>query len=101
MKIGIEDVLMPPALALVFLVLGWPYARVLRGGKPLNTVQKKMLMYGFWYVLGMGYMVVTASALRLPEWTWIALIVAWSFLLALFAWLRYRQNSSPESDKKL
>ena len=92
MKIGTEDVLMPLALALVFLILGWPYARSVSGGRPLNPVQRKMLLYGFWYVLGMGYLVVAANALRLPDWMWVAVIVAWSLLLALVAWGRYRQG---------
>ena len=94
MRIGIEDVLMPPALALVFLGLGWPYARSVSGGRPLNSVQKKMLLYGFWYVLGMGYLVMTAGALRLPNWAWVASIVTWSLLLAFIAWWRHRRGNT-------
>lgn len=101
MKIGIEDLLMPPALALLFLILGWPYSRSVSGGRPLNVIQLKMLRYGFWYVLGMGYLVITAKVLRLPDWMWVALIVIWSLLLALLAWWRNRQaRTVPEIPRR-
>jgi hypothetical protein len=89
-----QNILMPPVLALVFLVLGWPYARLASGGRPLNPVQKKMLLYGFWFVLGMGYLVLLASKLRLPDWMWAAMIIGWAIFLAALAWWRSTRASS-------
>jgi hypothetical protein len=91
MTTATENILMPPVLALVFLILGWPYARFVAGGRPLNQVQKKMLFYGFWFILGMGYLVLIASKLRLPDWMWVAMIIAWAMLLAALAWWRSRR----------
>ena len=94
MTTATQNILVPPVLALVFLVLGWPYARLVAGNRPLNPVQRKMLVYGFWFVLGMGYLVLTASKLRFPDWMWVAMIMAWAVFLAALAWWRSSHTSA-------
>ena len=48
MRLGWDDLLMPPALMIAFFLLGWPYARSVNGGKPLTSTQRGMLVYGCW-----------------------------------------------------
>lgn len=88
---NIDYILGPPILGAVFLLLGWPYARLLRAGQPLTEVQQEMLRYGFFFVLGMGYAMVLAASLGIPGKWALALTGAWGAALAWLAW--YRQST--------
>lgn len=83
----------PPVLALVFLLLGWPYARVVAAGRPLSKVQRVALRYGFAYVLGMGYLMAIVSTLGWKGHWAIVLTVIWALVLALLAWRRHRSKA--------
>lgn len=96
----------PPLGGLIWLFLGWTWCRTVRAGKPLTSVQKKMLAYGFLFVVVMGYLMgwndQLASAVGFPgRMLWIPLTVAWGIVLAFFAWRKYRreQASSGTSTK--
>ena len=86
----------PPILTLVVLVLGYVHARIIRRGKPLSSIQRKMLFYATFFVLGMGYATMLQDHLAaLFHWenAWVAVMVAWGALLAAIAWTRYRRNA--------
>ncbi len=88
----LDYILGPPILGLIFLLLGWAYARLVSAGRPLNPVQRKMLFYGFFFVLGMGYsMALVASLHRHGKWA-LALTAGWGALLGFLAWWRYRRQ---------
>jgi hypothetical protein len=82
-------------LALVFLMLGWPYARIVGGGR-LNPFQRKMLFYGFFFVLGMGYSMAIVAALG-GQGKWALVLTAiWGALVGLVAWRRSTAPQSPQ-----
>lgn len=84
----------PLVLGLVFLLLGWPFARLMRGGRALNGVQRKMLLYGFLFVLGMGYSMALGALLHWQGSSSIALTLAWVMILAFAAWTRSRRKNN-------
>ncbi len=91
-----EYIFGPPILAIVFLVFGWPYARLVRAGRPLTQTQRTMLRYGAFYVLGMGYSMALGASLGWQGKWAIALTVAWAVFLGYLAWrarARSRGNS--------
>ncbi len=55
MRPDLLDILAPPALGLVFLLLSWSQMHVTRGRHALTPYDRKLLIYGFFFVLGMGY----------------------------------------------
>jgi hypothetical protein len=87
-----DYILGPPILALVFLVLGWPYARMVGGGRRLNPVQGKMVFYGFFFVLGMGYSIAAASALGWRGKWALVLTACWGVVVGFLAWGHSRRE---------
>ena len=88
----------PPILTLIGVALGYSQCRRIRGGKPLSSVQRKMMFYFAFFSLGMTYTMAFHDQLAaLFRWknAWIAVIVAWGALLAAIAWIRYRSAALP------
>lgn len=86
----------PPILTVICVILGYLHGRIIRRGKPLSSIQKKMLFYFAFFILGMGYAIMLQDQLAvLLHWrnAWIAVMVAWAALLAVVAWKRYRGNA--------
>jgi|KBSMisStaDraftv2_1062788.scaffolds.fasta_scaffold57635_2 TRAP-type mannitol/chloroaromatic compound transport system permease small subunit len=48
----------PPILALVVLVLGYVQSRMIRRGRPLSSIQRKLMFYGPVFTLGMCYAIM-------------------------------------------
>ena len=86
------DVLAPPIVAAVVLLLGWLATRSINGGRPLNPIQRIMAFFSFWFVLGTGYSMILVGALHWPHWAWIPPALVWTLLLSFFAWRRYRRQ---------
>ena len=84
----LDYILGPPMLGSVFLALGWPYARMVGGGRRPNPVQRKMLFYGFIFVLGMGYSMATVSALGWQARWALVLTAVWGVVVGFIAWWR-------------
>ena len=59
-----------PIIALLSVLLGWSYGRSIRRGQPLTPTMRKMLLYGFLYVLGSGYSFALASMLGWERIPW-------------------------------
>ena len=91
MKIDPFDLFFPAILSCVFFVLVWLSDRTITKGQPLTSHMKKVLFYGFFFVLGMGYSMTFVSMFGWPRPLWIVFTVAWALVLALIAWWRYRQ----------
>jgi hypothetical protein len=94
----------PPILTLIGVALGYSQCRRIRGGKPLSSIQRKMVLYFAFLLLGMGYAIMLQDHLgALFHWenAWIAVMVAWGTLLAAIAWTRYRRNVLPQSKVSL
>jgi len=91
MKLDPFDIFFPAIIAAVFLALGWISSIRIAGG-PLSSQMKKGLLYGFFFVLGMGYSMAIVAMFGLPRPLWIMLTVAWAMLLASIAWWRYRRS---------
>jgi hypothetical protein len=90
----LDYILGPPIVGLIFLFLGRPYARLVSAGRPLSPIQRKMLFYGFFFVLGMGYsMALIASLHRQGKWA-VVLTVGWGALLFFLALWRHRSTST-------
>jgi hypothetical protein len=94
LRIGIEELLMPPAVSMMFLFLAWSYLRGLNGGRPLDTTQKKMLTYGLLFVLGVLYILVAGHALRWDRPPHIVAGIGWACIVALIAWRRHGRKES-------
>lgn len=85
-----------PILTLIGIVLGYVHCRLIRGSKLLSPIQRKMLFYFAFSVLGMTYAMAFHNQLAvLFHWenAWIAVMVAWGTLLAVIAWTKHRRNA--------
>src|SRR5579863_4929502 len=74
------DLPLPPVVTLAVLVLGYVQSRIIRRGKPLSSIQRKLLFYGPVFTLGMTYaMAFHGQLAALFHWenAWIAVMVAW------------------------
>src|SRR2546427_3594443 len=91
MRPDLLDILAPPALGLVFLLLSWSQMHVTRGRHALTPYDRKLLIYGFFFVLGMGYLMLIGKLFRWRPSMLFVVIGAWGVLLALIAWQRYRR----------
>jgi hypothetical protein len=94
------DFLLPAIAALAWLFLSWSYGRSITGGRQLSTVMRRITVYGFLFVLGVGYVMLIGSRLRWPHSAWFALIAVWGLLLASIAGWRHRRGSSADSAKR-
>ena len=94
----LDYVLGPPILALAFFLLGWPYARMVGAGQRLNTVQRKMIFYGFWFVLGMGYSMSAVASLGWQGRWALVLTAAWGAILSFFAWWRHQREKTHHTE---
>jgi hypothetical protein len=93
-----DAIFAPPILTLIAVALGYSQGRRIRGGKPLSSIQRKMLFYFAFFALGMTYAIMLHDQLAaLFHWrsAWIAVMVAWGALLAAIAWMRYRSTALP------
>jgi hypothetical protein len=86
------DFLVATGLALSFLVLSWLYGRAIGAGHPLNTFKKRVLIYGFMFVLGMVYLMVLVSDLRWPRDLLFPMIGIWGGIVGLAAWWGSRRQ---------
>lgn len=91
MRIDPVDLLGPPVIALVFLLLSWSAGRSIRRGQPLTSGMRKVLFYGFLFVLGTLYSIAFDAMLGSKRPLWIALTAAWALLLAIVAWRRSKK----------
>ena len=95
MKTDIDPfaIFFPPILTLIVIALGYSQSRRIRGGKPLSSIQRKLMLYMPAFVLAMGYAMAfheQLAALFHWEKAWLAVMVAWGALLAVIAWTRHR-----------
>ena len=86
------DFLVITGLALIFLLLSWLYGRMLSAGGPLNRLKRRVLVYGFAFVLGMGYLMVLVADLHWPKELLFPLISLWGAIVGLVAWWRHRRG---------
>lgn len=81
----------PPILTLVFLGIGYLWARTTRRGRPLTRLQRGMILYAVLFVFGMEYLIMFQDELgAFLHWksVWIAAGALWGMLLAVIAWWR-------------
>lgn len=88
----LSDVLVVSALALIFLLLAWLWGRATSAGKPLNPFKRRLLFYGFVFVLGMGYIMTFVGDLKWPRTLLFPAIACWGVVLGLVAWVRNRKQ---------
>jgi hypothetical protein len=88
----LSDVLVATSLALIFLLLAWLWGRATSAGKPLNPFKRRLLFYGFAFVLGMGYIMTFFADLRWPRTLLFPALACWGVLLGSVAWIRYRRQ---------
>jgi hypothetical protein len=93
------NILAPPVLSLVFSGICYLWARTTRRGKPLTSLQRRMVFYATIFALGMVYLILfqdnLAAFLRWKE-AWIAGIVLWGVLVAIVAWQLSRVHRSSD-----
>lgn len=85
------DFLLIAGLALIFLLLSWFYGRVVSAGRPLNAFKRRVLGYGFAFVLGMGSLMVLVADLHWSKELLFPMIGGWGGVVGLVAWWRYRR----------
>ncbi len=100
MTFDLLDFLAPPAGAVLWLFLSWLYARAISGRRPLNSVQKGMIFYGLWFVLGMGYVIMVGGSLHWPTPIILFLVAVWGVAVALVSFWRYRYRRRQNGDVK-
>lgn len=88
MRIDWLDIAFPPAGALVWLLLSWFATIGINAGRPLSTVQRGMLKYGFFFALGMCCLIVLVFGLGWPHPLVFVLIAAWGVLIFYLGWRR-------------
>jgi len=99
------NLLGPPIVAVVFLGLGWGWAKAVRRGRPLTLFMKVMLMYGSLFMLGMGYAMAfgdpLATVLNMsPKRAWIPVSIVWAFALGIVAWRKHKSATSRDISSK-
>jgi hypothetical protein len=82
------DIIAPPLAAIGWLLISWLYARAVSLGRPLSAVQKGMIIYGFIFVLGMGYLIMMGGALHWQKTAIFPCIGIWAGAVGLLAWSR-------------
>jgi hypothetical protein len=88
-------------LALVFLGLSWSYIRSINIDRPLTPIQRKMLLYSFLFVLGMGCVMLLAAHLHWRKQLLFPLIGIWGALLAAIAWWQYKYRSEESASQDM
>jgi hypothetical protein len=93
------QILFPPLGGLIWLFLSWGWCRTVRGGGPLTTVQKRIMLFGFLFVVGMVYLMawndqLSAGAGLPGRLVWIPSSIAWGVILGVIAWEKYRKEAS-------
>jgi hypothetical protein len=94
MTSALTDLGVVVGITLIFLALSWSYMRSINVGRPLRPIQRKMLFYGFIFVLGMGCVMLLVTDLHWPKQLLFPLIGIWGVLVAATAGWRYRQSQS-------
>jgi hypothetical protein len=91
------DFIVITGLALIFLALSWLYGRILSGGRPLNSFNRRMLGYSFAFALGMGYVMLFVADFHLSKELLAPMIAGWAGVIAFVGWARHRRKkrSSP------
>jgi hypothetical protein len=87
----LKDFSVYTGLALLFLLLSWSYGRALSGGRPLNTVKRRILLYAFVFVLGTMYIMLLVSDLRWSNDLLFPLTGVWGGIVGLMAWWRHQR----------
>jgi hypothetical protein len=90
----LTDIAVVVGITVILLALSWSYMRSINVGQPLRPVQRKMLFYGFSFVLGMGCVMLLVSDLHWPKQLMFPLIGIWGALVAGTAWWRHRRSQS-------
>ena len=75
--------------------------RLYNWGRPLSSIQKKMLFYGWMFVLGMGYLMLFAGNMHWPKSLLFSAIGIGGGLVASVAWWRYLQSRRVDYIKTL
>src|SRR5262245_22355565 len=89
---NLVDFFVVTAVAVLFFLLSWFYSRSLNRGKALNTTQRKIVGYGFAFVLGGLYLMQLFSLFFLaPPALMFFSIAGWGATLALIAFWFHRR----------
>ena len=95
------DLLVISGVSLIFLLLSLAWARSVNLGRALNATQRKMLLYGFFFVFGEGSLMALANRFQLSDPVMFFLIAGWGALLAALAlWTYKHRRPKPESAEK-
>jgi hypothetical protein len=90
------DILVPLVGALIVQFLTWSQMRSIRRGQPLTPFMKGLLGYGFFALLGMGYLIAAGSRsyLRWPDGALYSLIFLWFALLGFIAYWQHHHRAA-------
>src|SRR5215467_4657073 len=97
----LQDVVFAPILTLIFGFICYWRFRALRRGRPLTPFLRVLMICLCLFALGMAYAILFQDGLAtLLHWkgAWLAAILGWAVVLALFAW-RQSLNDSAEHDR--
>lgn len=94
----LEDFSVATSVALIFLLLTWLSGRALSGGGTLNSFKRGALIYGFVFVLGMGYVMLLVADMHWPKVVLFPAIGGWGCIVMLVARWRYRRQKRRQDE---
>ena len=91
------DFVVATTASIVFLGVSWLYARTVRAGQPLTAIQRKMIFYGFFFVLGMAYLMMLGGNFQWEPRNILSLLGVWGCVIGVTAFFRYRREKRTRS----
>jgi hypothetical protein len=73
----LSNLMVAIGFALIFLLLSWLRGRTTGGGLALNSFKIRLLVYGFVFLLGEGYLMVLFADLKWPRTLLFLAIASW------------------------
>src|ERR1700676_487377 len=97
MKSHFTDFLVATVGSLAFLLLGWVTTRGVFLGKPAPLHMRTTLVYGFFFILGMAYIMMIVSWMDWQPRVIYVLVVPWGALLSYLAVRNYRRSMARQT----
>jgi len=87
----VTDLLVATGGGLTFLLLSWLATRAIFVGRPLPLHMKTTLRFGFFFILGMAYIMMFVSWLNWSPKVIYALVPPWGASVGYLAWRHHRR----------
>jgi hypothetical protein len=89
----LSNLVVAGGFALIFLLLSWLRHRTPTAGMAIKSFKIRLLVYGFVFVLGEGYLIVIFADLKWPKILLFLAIASWGVLLGSGVWYRHQRRA--------